>query len=243
MRIEGARVVVTGANRGLGKALVEAFLERGAACVYAAGRNRDALKRAFDGQKRVIPVTLDVTSPRSAEAASRTCRDATILVNNAGALTHARLIEAEALDNARLEMETNYWGVLHMCRAFAPVLGDNGGGAIVNILSMGALANMPFVGSYCASKAAAWSLTQGIRGELADKGTLVMGVIAGPIQTDMAREHEREGRYPGSMIAGATLDGIEQGLTTVYPDPRSAQVGADFARDHFAVEDAFAKFL
>ncbi|MEN3975866.1 SDR family oxidoreductase [Emcibacter sp. SYSU 3D8] len=243
MRIEGARAVVTGANRGLGKALVEAFLERGAACVYAAGRNRDALKEAFGDQKRVIPVALDVTSDRSAVAASRICRDATVLVNNAGALTHSKLMEADALDNARLEMETNYWGVLHMCRAFAPVLAGNGGGAIVNILSMGALANMPFVGSYCASKAATWSLTQGIRAELADKGTLVMGVIAGPIQTDMAREHEREGRYPGSMIANATLDGIEARRTTLYPDPRSAQVGADFARDHFAVEASFAKFL
>lgn len=243
MLIEGARAVVTGANRGLGKALVEAFLERGAACVYAAGRNRNALKREFAGQKRVIPVIVDVTLAKNAVAASRTCRDATILVNNAGALTHSRLLEAEALENARLEMETNYWGVLHMCRAFAPVLAGNGGGAIVNILSMGALANMPFVGSYCASKAAALSLTQGIRGELADTGTLVMAVLAGPIQTDMAREHERDGRYPGAMIANATLDGIEQGATTVYPDPRSAQVGADFARDHFAVESAFAKVL
>jgi NAD(P)-dependent dehydrogenase (short-subunit alcohol dehydrogenase family) len=241
MHIEGARAVVTGANRGLGKALVEAFLARGAACVYAAGRDRDALKHAFGDQKRVVPVSLDVTSDPSTEAAARTCRDATIVVNNAGALTHSRLMEAPSLDNARLEMETNYWGVLRMCRSFAPVLARNGGGALVNILSMGALANMPFVGSYCASKAAAWSLTQGVRGELAGNGTLVMGVIAGPILTDMAREHEREGRYPASMIAAATLDGIEQGRTTVYPDPKAAEIGAAFASDHFAVEAAFAQ--
>ncbi|MGE0665584.1 MAG: SDR family oxidoreductase [Sphingomonadales bacterium] len=243
MRIEGTHAVVTGANRGLGRALVEALLERGASCVYAAGRNREALKSVFGGRPQVIPVTLDVTLPHSAQAASRTCHDADILVNNAAALTHARLIEAATLDDARLEMETNYWGTLNMCRAFAPVLAANGGGAIVNILSMGALASMPFVGSYCASKAAALSLTQGIRGELAGNGTLVAGVIAGPIQTDMAREHEREGRYPAAMIAHATLDGIEQGRTTIYPDPKSQQVGEDFRRDHVAVEEAFGKIV
>ncbi len=243
MRIEGTRAVVTGANRGLGKALAEALLERGATCVYAAGRDLGTLKQAFAGQRRVVPVILDVTRPSSVETAARACSDATILVNNAASLTHSRLLGAETLDGARLEMETNYWGVLNMCRAFAPVLTAQGGGAIVNILSMGALASMPFVGSYCASKAACLSLTQGIRGELADKGTLVMGVIAGPILTDMAREHEREGRYPAAMVAGAVLDGIEQDRTTVYPDPKSREIGEAFARDHAAVEAAFAKVL
>ncbi len=243
MRIEGAGVLVTGANRGLGKALVEAALARGAARVYAAGRRPGALDEVFGGRDRVTVLPLDVTDDGSVAAAASACGDVSILVNNAAHLAHARLIGAASLDEARQEMETNYWGVLRMCRAFAPVLAARGGGAIVNILSMGALASMPFVGTYCAAKAAALSATQGIRGELAAQGTLVVGVIAGPILTDMAREHEREGRFPAAMIAEATLDGIEQGRTTVYPDPKSAQVGADFARDHFTVEAAFGKIL
>ncbi|MEN3951753.1 SDR family oxidoreductase [Iodidimonas sp. SYSU 1G8] len=239
MRIDGACVLVTGANRGLGKALADAFAARGAACVYAAGRDRAALETVFSGRDRIRPISLDVTSDASVAEAARLCPDTTILVNNAGIVSHSTLIGAPSLDDARLEMETNYWGMLRLCRAFAPVLRANGGGAIANILSMGALASMPFVGTYCASKAAALSLTQGIRGELEGQGTLVVGVIAGPIQTDMAREHEKDGRFPAGMIAAATLDGIEARQTTIYPDPRSADVGAVHARDPAAIEAAF----
>jgi NAD(P)-dependent dehydrogenase (short-subunit alcohol dehydrogenase family) len=243
MRIEGSHVLVTGANRGLGKALVNAFVQRGAARVYAAGRNRRALNETFETSPSVVTVEMDVTDDISVAQAARLRADTTIVVNNAGVVTHARLIGSTSLAEARLEMDTNFWGMLRVCRAFAPVLRRHGGGALVNILSMGALANMPFVGSYCASKAAALSLTQGVRAELAAQGTLVVGVIAGPIQTDMAREHEKEGRFPASMIAGATLDGIEAGQTTVYPDPRSARLRDDFARDPAAVEAAFAQLL
>jgi NAD(P)-dependent dehydrogenase (short-subunit alcohol dehydrogenase family) len=243
MRIEGSNVLVTGANRGLGKALVEAFVQRGAARVYAAGRNRRALEEAFENNPAVVAVEMDVTDDISVAQAARLRADTNIVVNNAGVVTHARLIGSRSLAEARLEMETNFWGVLRVCRAFAPVLRGHGGGAIANILSMGALASMPFVGSYCASKAAALSLTQGVRAELAAQGTLVVGVIAGPIQTDMAREHEKEGRFPASMIAGAVVDGIEARQTTVYPDPRSARLRDDFADDPAAVEAAFARLL
>lgn len=243
MQVAGAHVLVTGANRGLGKALVKAFVQRGAARIYAAGRDRAALEEAFDDQPSVVPVIMDITDDISVAQAARTRTDVSIVVNNAGIVTHARLIGAASLAEARLEMDTNFWGMLRVCRAFAPALRKNGGGAIVNILSMGALASMPFVGSYCASKAAALSMTQAIRGELAAQGTLVTGVIAGPIQTDMAREHEKEGRYPPEMLAAAIIDGIEAGAQTVFPDPKSREIGETWLRDPRAVEDIFGKLL
>jgi NAD(P)-dependent dehydrogenase (short-subunit alcohol dehydrogenase family) len=243
MRVAGAHVLVTGANRGLGKALVNAFVQRGAARIYAAGRNRAALQEAFDDQPAVVPVIMDITDDISVAQAARTRADVSIVVNNAGIVTHSRLIGAASLAEARLEMDTNFWGMLRVCRAFAPALRGNGGGAIVNILSMGALASMPFVGSYCASKAAALSMTQAIRGELAAQGTLVTGVIAGPIQTDMAREHEKEGRFPPEMLAAAIIDGIEAGATTVFPDPKSREIGETWLRDPQAIEGIFGKLL
>ncbi|MBI1180047.1 MAG: SDR family NAD(P)-dependent oxidoreductase [Alphaproteobacteria bacterium] len=241
MEIRGSRVLVTGANRGLGRAFVDVLVARGAATVYATGRDLHALEEVFGGCAGVTTSEMDVTSDASVSAAAEACGEADIVINNAGLVLHAPLLASSGMADARAEMETNFWGPLRVCRAFAPRMRQRGAGALVNILSMGALASMPFVGSYCASKAAALSMTQGVRGELAGTGILVVGVIAGPILTDMAREHEREGRHPPEVLAHATLDAIEAGRTTVYPDPTSAGIGDQFARDPAAVEAAFAK--
>ena len=180
--IDGAHALVTGANRGLGKAFVDELLKRGVAGVYAAARSPDTIDIDDD---RVIPIGLDVTNPDDVLAAASRCADVTVLINNAGAMLRTPLLAAPDLSAARSEMETNYFGTLEMCRAFAPVLAGNGGGALVNVLSVASWLASPFNGSYGASKSAEWALTNAIRVELRASGTLVVGVHAGWIDTDM----------------------------------------------------------
>ena len=217
--LSGARVCVTGANRGLGKALVAAALERGASRVYAAVRD-PALLAGHD--ERIVPVALDLTDHAAIAAAAERCGACDILVNNAAFLANMSALRAETLDDARREMDTNYFGLAAMTRAFAPVL-EARRGTMINILSMGALATVPFAGSYCASKAAAWSLTQGAHAEL--KGRVrVMAVFPGPIATEMARESERDGRALPQDVAAAIFDALAGDADTVFPDPVSRRV-------------------
>jgi NAD(P)-dependent dehydrogenase (short-subunit alcohol dehydrogenase family) len=179
----GRTILITGAQGGIGQALVARFLEAGAARVYAAGRA--AVRGA--GDSRVVPVRLDITDEVQVRAAAESCSDVEILVNNAGINRNRSLMAAADLSDARLEMETNYFGTLAMCRAFAPVLAANGGGAIVNVLSIGAKIGLPFMGSLCASKAAALRLTECMRAELAAQGTHVLAVLPGAVDTPMTR--------------------------------------------------------
>jgi NAD(P)-dependent dehydrogenase (short-subunit alcohol dehydrogenase family) len=172
--IEGARVLVTGANRGLGRAFTEVLLERGAAAVYGGARNPAAV--AVDG---VIPVELDITNPQHVSSAVKRCADVDIVINNAGVMRFVPLISAPDTDAAEEAMRTNYFGTLRMCRAFAPVLAANGGGALVNVLSVVSWFAMPLNSTYGASKAAAWTLTNAARIELRQQNTLVTGVYAG----------------------------------------------------------------
>ena len=181
MMIGGSTALVTGANRGLGKALVRALLAAGCAKVYAGARNiAGAVPEGV-----VQPFQLDITSAEQVAAAAAQCQDVDILINNAGVAAFTPALAAPTLDNARLEMETNYLGTLAMCRAFAPILKQNGGGALVNMLSVVSWFNVPMQGTYCASKAAEWSLTRAVRFELRAQGTLVVAVYAGYIDTDM----------------------------------------------------------
>jgi len=238
MRIDGANVLVTGANRGLGRALVGAFLDAGAARVFATVRE-PANTSVED--VRVETVVLDVTQEGSVFAAASRCRDTDILVNNAASLANKPCIGVPDLSGARLEMETNYWGVLAMCRAFAPHLAARGGGAIANILSIGALVSVPFAGSYCATKAAAWSLTQCIRAELARSGTTVAAVFPGPIATDMARPGEEEGRCAPGAMAAAIVEDLRRGETMIFPDAVSAAIRDGYSADPWSLEKRFAQ--
>ncbi|HEU4561437.1 MAG TPA: SDR family NAD(P)-dependent oxidoreductase, partial [Longimicrobium sp.] len=179
--VQGAVALVTGANRGLGAAWVRGLLDAGAARVYAAARTPAQAEDA-----RVVPVRLDLKDAASITAAAELARDVTLLVNNAGVAFGARLLGADSIDAAREEMEVNYFGTLSVTRAFAPVLAANGGGAVVNVLSILSRVNLPITGSYSASKAAALSMTQGIRAELAAQGTHVLAVMPGFVDTDMA---------------------------------------------------------
>ena len=237
MQIEGRTVLVTGANRGLGKALVDIALSRGAAKIYAAVRDPAKAEAVFAGRDRVCPIALDVTQDRSVAALATACPDVDILVNNAAVIMLTPLIGPADTQGARLEMETNYWGVLRMCRAFAPILARNGGGAIMNILSLGALASIADCGSYCATKAAAWSLTQCARVELAGQRTHVMAVLAGGIVSEMsAHLQDRSVLTEPAVMADNIYRGLLENKITVFPDPLSRMIGERFVKNPWDIE-------
>ncbi len=226
MKIDGSVALVTGASRGLGRVYARELVSRGAAKVYGAARNPAAVD-----EPGVTPVPLDITDPERVARVAEQCADVSLLVNNAGVMAASTFIGAPNLDAARLEMETNYFGTLSMCRAFAPVLGAHGGGAVVNMLSVVSFFTNPLNASYGASKAAEWSLTNGIRIELAHQGTLVVGVHAGFIDTDMAAGIDAPKVSPES-VAQQALDAVEAGEVEVLADERSRFVKASLPRDH-----------
>ena len=168
--------------------------------------------------------------------------DVNLLINNAGIANFTGLISADNLDSARQEMEVNYFGTLRVTRAFAPILKKNGGGALVNVLTVASLGNFPVLGSYFASKAALHSLTQGIRAELAAQGTQVFGVYPGTIETDMAKDFDMEKSSP-DLIAEGTLSAIEKGEEDIFIDPMAVQFRKDYFADAKSQEKELAAFL
>ena len=242
-RIVGQTALVTGANRGLGRAFVEALIDAGAAKVYAAARNTETLADLVaQSDGRVIPVALDITKRDVIETAATTYRDVAVLINNAGTAAFEGIIDAASSDPARVEMETNYFGTFNMIRAFAPVLAANGGGTIVNLGSIASFVNFPALGSYSASKAAVHSLTQGVRAELAAQGTFVAGVYPGPVDTDMATGIPMD-KTPPSAVARTILQGVEGGEEDIYPDPVSSEMRAGLLGDPKAVERQAGEML
>ena len=226
MEIGGAVALVTGADRGLGRVFARELVSRGAARVYGAARNPAAVT-----EPGVTSIALDITDPARVAQVAHDCADVTVLVNNAGVMKASPFIGAPNLDAARLEMETNYFGTLSMCRAFAPVLAAGGGGAIVNMLSVSSFYTAPFDPSYSASKAAELSLTNGIRMELSQQGTLVVAVHASFIDTDMAAGIDAPKISPES-VARQAFDAVEAGQIEVLADERSRFVKAALPRDH-----------
>lgn len=218
MQIKNATVLVTGANRGLGQAFVNALLAAGAAKVYAAAR--DPASITLQG---VTPIRLDVTNAADIAAAAQQCTDVTLLINNAGIGRGSSFLATGSADAARSELETNFFGPLMLSQAFAPILKANGGGGIVNVLSVLSWLNIAGAATYSASKSAAWSLTNGLRGELREQGTQVVGVHVGFMDTDMARG------VPGAKanpldVARQTLAALEAGQDEVLADELSRNV-------------------
>ncbi|MCZ6672089.1 MAG: SDR family oxidoreductase [Verrucomicrobia bacterium] len=215
--IEGKVALVTGSNRGIGRALVEALLERGATKVYATARNKDSLQELVENYgDRIVPLTLDVTKAEEVNATAQTAGDVQVVISNAGFAENIDIF-IEDLSVARQEMEVNYWGTLNVARAFVPVLESNGGGAIINISSIAGLVNFPMFPTYSDSKAAVHSLTQGIR--LIKGGSVqVVGVYPGPVDTDMAADLEMDKATPQS-VAVSILNAVEAGKDEVFPDP------------------------
>jgi len=237
MEIKGSTALVTGANRGIGRALVGALLNAGAAKVYAAARRIDTLEDFLDN-KRVLPVSVDVTDDKAIAALAERTRDVTLLVNNAGVLDFGPVLDAPLTAFER-NFATNFYGVLAASRAFAPVIERNGGGAIVNILTLVALASMPGLGVYNASKAAAWSLTQSLRASLAGRNIAVHGVFPGAVDTDMLAGVEMPKARP-EEVATAIVAGVSQSREDIFPDAMSASLYDAWRKDHKAVEKQFA---
>lgn len=225
VEIAGATALVTGANRGIGHHFARHLLERGAAKVYATAR--DPRRVDLPG---VEALRLDVTDPDSVTAAAAAARDVTLLVNNAGINTGQDLVTGD-LAKIRLEMDTHFYGTLAVVRAFAPVLAANGGGAIVNVLSAMSWFSAPGTSAYAAAKAAQWSLTNGIRLELAGQGTLVTALHLGTADTDMIAGTGLEPLNQPADVARAALDGVEAGALEVVVDDWSAHVKASLAGD------------
>ena len=223
MEISGSVALVTGANRGMGRHFAEQLLERGASKVYATARTPERID--LPG---VEVLRLDLTDPDSVEAAAAVAGDVTLLVNNAGIATGSNLLGD--LAQVRLEMETHYFGTLSVVRAFAPILAAGGGGAIVNVLS--ALSWFSYDGSnaYAAAKSAEWSLTNGIRLELAPQGTQVTGIHVGAVDTDIMSGYEGPKLDPADVVRAA-LDGLEAGRMEVLVDDWSTMIKATLAGD------------
>jgi NAD(P)-dependent dehydrogenase (short-subunit alcohol dehydrogenase family) len=188
----------------------------------------------------VTPVALDITDANQVAQVAWQSADVSLLVNNAGILKYSTFIDTPGLDAARAEMETNYFGTLSMCRAFAPVLAANGG-AIVNMLSLSSFRTSPFDASYGASKAAEWSLTNGVRLELHHQGTLVVGVHAGFIDTDMSAMTNQPKDSPESVVQQA-FDAVEAGQVEVLADEPTRTVKAELSRDQELIYPPLQEF-
>ncbi|MDO3705107.1 SDR family oxidoreductase [Micromonospora sp. C28SCA-DRY-2] len=221
MKIAGTTALVTGANRGFGRHLAAELTARGAT-VYAGARDPDRID--LPG---VTPVRLDITDPASVAAAADRAGDVTLLVNNAGSATGADLLDAD-LDRIRLELETHYVGTLSMVRAFAPVITGNGGGSILNVLSVLSWVSFPHLGAYSAAKSAEWSMTNALRAQLAGRGIRVAGLHVGYMDTDMAAGVTGPKSDPAD-IARIAVDGIEADAYEIVADDVSRQVRAGLA--------------
>ncbi|MFJ7589597.1 SDR family oxidoreductase [Streptomyces sp. NPDC097617] len=222
MELKDSVAVVTGANRGLGRHLAAQLVERGAK-VYAAARRPEAVD--LPG---VIPLRLDVTDEESIRDAARTACDATLLVNNAGISTGTPLI-AGSPGAVRLEMEVNFFGPLAVTRAFTPVIETNGGGAVLNVLSVLSWLHPAGLGSYAAAKAAAWALTGAAREELAPRGIAVTALHVGYMDTDMAAGVPADQKADPAEVAAQALSGIETGLPEILADETTRYVKQSLA--------------
>jgi NAD(P)-dependent dehydrogenase (short-subunit alcohol dehydrogenase family) len=216
MDLHDSVAVITGANRGLGRELAIQLLDRGAKKVYATARNPVAMPG-------VTPLRLDVTDPESIERAAAVATDATLVINNAGIWTQAGLTDGD-LALIDLEMETHYFGPLGVTRAFAPILASNGGGAILNVLSVLSWLHVPDFGAYSAGKAAAWAMTDVVRQELAPRGIQVAALHVGYMDTAMATHVAPDAKTDPARVAAIALDGIEAGLTEILADDVSRTV-------------------
>jgi NAD(P)-dependent dehydrogenase (short-subunit alcohol dehydrogenase family) len=218
MQLANAVVLITGANRGIGLAFAREALARGARRVYAAARDPASVQLTG-----VLPVQLDVTDPEQVARAARECGEVNILINNAGVAAPGGFLEDPSLEATRRQMETNFFGMLRMTQAFAPVLAANGGGAVLNVLSIASWINRPLLGTYGATKSAAWALTNGLRHELRAQGTQVTALHMGFVDTDLTRSIDVPKSTPEAIVRQA-LDGLEAGSAEVLADEATWQV-------------------
>jgi len=243
MKIKDAVVLVTGSNRGLGLALARASLAAGARRVYAGARDPNSLANLRrEGGDRVTPLSLDICDEQSLANAARQAPDVTLLLNNAGVLASYGLLSSSPQQIAQ-DFAVNCFALLAACKAFLPALeraAANGDAALVNVLSVVSLANMPGLGGYSASKAAAYSLTQALRGDLAKKQIRVHAALPGAIDTDMVRAMDMAKASPESVAQGI-LTGVEQDQDDIFPDPMSRELFAIWRSDPKQLERQFVQ--
>lgn len=216
---ENITALVTGANRGLGRRLAAELVSRGAK-VYAGARNP-----ATVDLPGVVPIQLDITDPESVRRAAETADDVTVLVNNAGVSTRANLLTGP-IEDIRLEMDTHYFGTLNVVRAFVPVIEKNGGGSILNVLSVLSWYHSPASGAYSAAKAAAWAMTDALRTELAPRGIHVSALHVGYMDTDMVSYIPAEQKIDPSVVAEQAIAGLLNGDAEILADDLSRSVKA-----------------
>lgn len=225
MQLHNATVLITGANRGIGLAFAREALARGARKVYAGARN--PASATLPG---VEPIALDVTDPEAVAAAARHASDVTLVVNNAGIASFGGFLAEGGEASARAHLETNFFGLLRVSQAFAPVLASHGGGALLNVLSVASWINSPQLSVYGASKSAAWALTNGLRHDLRAQGTQVLGLHMGFVDTDLTRGIEMPKSTPEDIVRRA-FDALEAGAEEVLGDELTQQVKRGLAAE------------
>lgn len=238
MHLLNRSVVLTGANRGIGRALAESLLSNDIKTLYAVVRTKQAAEEMGAIDPRVSPLIADVTDTESVARLAAAAADTTLLINNAGVLDFGSFIDndRQAIDR---NMATNFYGKLNMIRVFAPVLAANGGGTIVNVLTLVALASMPSLSVYNASKAAAWSMTQSLRATLAPQNISMVAVFPGAVDTDMLAEVDMP-KTPPRDIARAIIEGLVADDEDIFPDQMSRALYEQWKSDHKAIERQFA---
>lgn len=228
--VQGRTALVTGANRGIGYEVVKSLVSHGARKVYAGVRSLEKASRLLDEfGDMVTPVVIDYEKPDTIDAAAKQATDVELVVSNAGVLKVSDPFADDTIDNLRHEFDVNVFGLLRMARAFAPALKQNGGGAFVQLNSVASLRSFTPFSTYCASKAAAYSLTQAIRDTLSEQGTAVLSVHPGPIGTDMATTAGFDETDPPSVVAEGIVAALAAGDFQLFPDTMAKKIGEAYA--------------